>query len=163
MNRRDLLAALGAAGGLAILADSDGDLFAPVIDDGGGSGDDGDNTTTTTMTLDVTELSDVSHESGFESIDAGANAYVTLGTSGTEYELLGGIITRQEDDSVGADALLQSITVADGDGTTYDVLTGIDSKDAAIPFGINPVDEVYIHADETNTATLAWYYTLLYR
>jgi len=166
MNRRDLLAALGAAGGLAVIAGNDGDVFAPIIVDDGDDGDgtdDSDDGTTDTMTLDVTQLSEVSTESGLQSIGAGSNAYVTLGTSGTEYELLGGVITRQEDDSLGTDAMLHSITVSDGDGTTYDVMTGIKSKDAGIPFAISPVNEVHIHADENNSSTWTWYYTLLFR
>ncbi|PSP92310.1 hypothetical protein BRC87_00490 [Halobacteriales archaeon QS_4_66_20] len=161
MNRRDLLAALGAAGGLAVIADSDGNVFAPIIDDGD-DGDDTDNTeSTTTMTLDLSDLSEVSQESGLISVEPGSVSYVSLGDSGTGYDLLGGMFRRQPDENT--NERITGIRVRDPDRQTHSVADSLNAVDAPLPFGISTVDRIGIVASSDNSIEWSWYYTLLYR
>jgi len=161
MNRRDLLAALGAAGGLAVIADSDSDLFAPIVVDDGDDGDDGGgDTTTDTMTLDITQLSDVQSESGLLNISPGTSGTVSLGDFGTTYELLGAHFRRDPGDS---SELLSKCYVEDSEGTQYPISDNMASEDATVPFAVSPVDKVGIVADSSNGLEWPWHYVILYR
>jgi len=161
MNRRDLLAALGAAGGLAVLADSDGDVFAPIIvDDDTDDGDDTDDTTTDTMTLDVSELSEVQSADGLMSVSPGTSGTVSLGEIGSTYELLGAHFRVDPGDG---SYLLSKLYVEDGDGNQHPISDSMASEDATAPFAVSPVDKVGIVADSANSVEWTWHYIVLYR
>jgi len=162
MNRRDLLAALGAAGGLAVLADEDGELFAPIVDDGDsdGDGDESGDTTLTHMTLNVTELDQLSEEAGTLSIDPGNAKPIIVGSVDTEYEVVGFQVSRQSESTTGPQ--LSGVDVRTSDGTLYPIIDGT-TYEVLAPFGINPVERLIATADSNNTGTYYCNYIVLYR
>jgi hypothetical protein len=151
-SRRGFLYLLAFGAAFAFLDQQDeGAIIAPP--------DDGNNDT---MTLSKTQLSDVQEQSGETSIGPGSTVPISIGSAGTEYELLGAVITRSEGDDVGDAALLDTVKVFDGSSNVYEVIT-TSSKDVVIPFGISGVNEIWISADSSNGSTWTWWYSTLYR
>jgi len=150
--RRTFISLLAAGGAWYYLSELDGNLGA--IAPGDGDSD------TNNMTIALDNLDQVEQESGLISVEPGSVSYVSLGDSGTEYDLLGGMFRRQPDENT--NERITGIRVRDPDGQTHSVADSLNAVDAPLPFGISPVDRIGIVASSDNSIQWSWYYTLLY-
>jgi hypothetical protein len=159
MNRRDLLAALGAVGGLAVMSREDESLFGPIVVDSDETTEEDTDTTDEQMTLDVTVLDEVHSEAGTKRIDPGESTPILVGDLEVAHEVLGFALIRLSDQST---LTLSEVYVRDGDDDRWDI-TSNQVGEFICPVGINPVERIVLTADPNNAGTEDWEYHVLYR
>jgi len=157
MNRRDLLAALGAAGGLAVLADEDGDLIGPVLDDpsGGddGSGDGGnENENGDTLMIDGIPFSDVETIKIAEGSYGGSGA-TTIIQESADWTLMGGGIESTNNASL-------ELRLADSSTTKTLVPNQTHDGDHVVPGPINGVRELELYSTVSENYWWLFFYVM---